>query len=145
MIYILSGPPCSGKSTYAKKHLSHIPRLNKDSLRAMLGFKKYNHKKESLVHYLLLKGVDVFQDDVVVDNTHTSLKYFIDFYSYSPVTVILFITSYWKQRLRNFKRYLFTGFWIPKKVAKRMNKNFSKLQEKLELLPKHWIILKIKT
>lgn len=145
MIYILSGPPCSGKSTYCKKYLKDIPRINKDTLRVMFGYKTHSQEQEKIVHRantLLAFGLP---GSIVIDNTHTKLNDFSNYLGQQDVTVILFKTSFKKQRIRNFFRYLRTRRWIPNKVSKRMNANFEELLTQLDYFPESWIIKTINT
>lgn len=73
-MYIMKGLPASGKSTKAKEICErdgNTVRINKDLLRTMLHFDKFNHIKEShtrdaarkLADWYLANGVNVIIDD----------------------------------------------------------------------------------
>jgi len=143
-IKFLIGPPCSGKTTWCKQHLkscSYI-RVNRDELRIMLKGRYVvgNKVVESICNDLVIDSIyRAYKNNtsIIIDATHCKFKYITDIqskinldnvsYSYT-----IFKVPYWKQRYRNFFRYLRTGIWIPKEVSKNMNKNFNETIKELD-------------
>lgn len=146
-VYIMIGPPCSGKSTLSKELVSDdigILRLNRDELRSMLRGKYVVGDKlvEALVTEIINFSIDRLirsGNDVVIDATNCKQKTINNILKvipegYSPeVKYIVCDIPYWKQRWRNLLRYLTTGIWIPRHIAKVMHYNFLALKEKLNL------------
>lgn len=134
------GPPCSGKSTWARKLAQKrgVIRINRDDLRTM--FKGgYVHgdgfveKLCTLTTYdtalAILKG----GFDVVLDNTNCTVKTVKDLlmnvHDVAEVEFKVFDIPYWKQRYRNFWRWFRRqGPWIPKEVSQRMDSNFQEVK-----------------
>lgn len=143
VVYVMVGPPCSGKSTFAKeiaKDRSFI-RLNRDELRIMFrGRYSFGENYiESLVNDAIkFIGNKALEDGkiVVLDATHCKMKYINDVKSIFPEDTIykyvVFDIPYWKQRWRNFWRYIKTGIWIPKEVSKVMHNSFQKVKEEIK-------------
>jgi predicted kinase len=135
-IYIMCGPPCSGKTTLAKKLAQEdrgTMRLNRDELRTMLRGKYVSGHQatEAMCTHLVEKGMRIalrLGMDVILDATHCKWKYIEDSKALAPQGVkfeyVICDVPYWKQRWRNFWRYLKTGIWIPSGVSKAMDRNF---------------------
>lgn len=136
-ILILSGPPCSGKTTWASKEAveNNAYILSRDDIRTALFGKKYKQNSEDekrVTEYFdkflakaLLEG-----EKVILDNTHCKWKYIANivddygFLQHRNVKIKRFFCPLWKLLWRNFWRGLFTGKKIPVKVIRTMNKNF---------------------
>jgi predicted kinase len=137
-VIIMVGPPCSGKSTLAKKiALEHqgLLRVNRDEIRAMLkgayvfGISHVERLttdiEDFVVKWALHHGYDV-----LVDATHCTPKSVNKIKAMVPEDVeveIEFITCdipYWKQRWRNFWRWIRTDIWIPAEVSQNMDRGF---------------------
>jgi len=142
-IQILSGIPCSGKSTYAdKKFWDEINTfiVSRDNLREEM-FKKpyiYTDSNEKKVtersDYLMDLYTGIEDTTVIVDNTHCKEGY-IDsiikkYGSKCNIKVIFFDVPLWKCLFRNIVRYVTTGKYIPIKVMFNMSKNFKKINRK---------------
>jgi predicted kinase len=145
VVYILVGPPCSGKSTAAKQLCVEDPniiRVNRDELRIMLKgrYTVGNRLVEACTTNIVRHTIDTVLrsgNDLVVDATHCKMKYIQDILEMIPTDVdcvvkyILFDVPYWKQRWRNFWRWVKTGIWIPSNVSKAMDKNFKEVKKQL--------------
>lgn len=136
-ILMLIGPPCSGKSTWAKKFIktTHFMRVNKDEIRKMLkGDGKFNNQVELLATNLTNKMIDDCETlgcNVVLDNTHCKIKYLSTIRGLFPkaeIKIKLFDQPLWKLKLRNRIRFIKTGVWIPDDVINTMYKNFERLK-----------------
>ena len=78
-LIMLSGLPCSGKSTYAEKIISqgNWMRLNRDLLREMLHFSKWSSRNEGFVVDMeksLARSILAFDYNVVIDDTNLNPK-----------------------------------------------------------------------
>jgi len=145
----MAGPPCSGKTTYAKKLLKENPnlrRLSRDDLRSMLhgSYVFDNRYTETFITKIITLLADELRSNgksVLIDATHCKMKYIDDIVNslvktpddLSRVQIVVMRCPYWLQRVRNLYRYLRTGMWIPSKVSKDMNKNYRKLLEELKI------------
>lgn len=81
-LILLIGPPCSGKSTWAKEYLKKNPntlRFNRDDMRFMLGNKPMlDSVDEYTVTQMIDLGIDLSLEsgrNVIVDQTNCKLKY----------------------------------------------------------------------
>lgn len=137
-IWIMCGPPCSGKSTYAKELAKgkDCIRVNRDELRIMIKghYVCNNTIAEKIINKLIHIMIDeaiLNNQDIVVDATHCKFSYMKDILdSYGticPFKVVLFDVPTWKLKMRNVLRYMKTGIWIPTKVIDNMVKNFKLL------------------
>lgn len=137
IIYIMVGPPCSGKTTLAKEILNYndnIIRVNRDELRTMLKGKYVNgdYYVESLINILykeFLRLACNSRRDILIDATHCKIKYINDIKKMLPencnITIKYMVCSepIWKLKIRNILRYFKTGVWIPNKVIVDMYNN----------------------
>lgn len=136
-IFIMIGPPCSGKTTKAKEMTSYgsILRLNRDELRLMLKgtSKPYNDLVETTINTLteyIVASLVSSGTDLLIDATHCRAKYITDIKLMVPpgsdvkFTYVICDVPFWLQRWRNFCRFLKTGTWIPRKVSIHMDRNF---------------------
>ena len=133
MITILSGIPCSGKTTFRKKIMKLNPELyclSLDDIRLEYPGKPENYVVEiffNRLRFLLLNN-----KDVVLDNTFCKEKY-IDkiFEDYKDINIQIkfFKNSLIKSYILNVYRWLTTGKFVPFKVIKRMNINFKKINK----------------
>lgn len=140
------GPPCTGKSYLAKRMArenNHMIRVNLDDLRTMLNGKYvFNNRvvenTASMIQRTVVEYALANEHDVIVDATHLKEKWIkktldvIPEGSHHQVEYLVCEAPYWKQRWRNFWRWLKTGIWIPSEVAKNMNTNFSVMKQKID-------------
>lgn len=133
-VYILSGAPLSGKSTWAAKQ--KLPILSCDKIRMDYynGRYKFDPKIEEEVwedFYYRLKN---YSKDFIVDNTNCKIGYINKIKENIPkefeVEIVKFEVSLLKSYYRNVIRYILTGKWIPLEVIKNMKKNYKKLWKK---------------
>jgi predicted kinase len=80
-IIFIRGLPGSGKSTHSKNYIEQNPniiRVNKDDIRALMGYTKFNKQKEKLVveceynmaQEAITRGFDVLVDDTNLNPYH---------------------------------------------------------------------------
>ena len=134
------GPPCSGKTTKARKMLKEVNhgdvlRFNRDELRKMmLGFVDTNNgfveqSINELTKYTVHRCVYANMD-LIVDATHCKPSYINQIKNLVPAGMlvnynyVICDVPYWKQRWRNFWRWAGGGGWIPRDVSKNMERNF---------------------
>lgn len=142
-ITVLIGPPCSGKSTWAKNSLDNNTRIvSRDNIREMLyGSYKINFEDEDIIseicenilHLLLIEG-----RSVILDNTNCNIKYFRPTieelrkeYPYVRIDYRLFNIDEDTFIERNSKRTAETGKSIPLSVFTKMNNDLKKVIEYL--------------
>lgn len=129
--YILSGIPCSGKSSWASKQ--GIPILSCDKIREELWGTpyKFNKKKEDMVWSLFYQRVIMEYRDFIIDNTNCKQSYINKIKDHLraeyEIEIKRFDCSLSKAYIRNVLRYLKCKKWIPFKVIKNMKKNYDKL------------------
>lgn len=135
---ILSGIPCSGKSTYRKKYLKGFTGLSRDECRLTLFGKNYKQnsygeKRINIFFDYLLEGYCKQKDDICIDNCNCKLSYINNILLQLPdtyeVEIKYFPIPLWKAYIRNVLRYIKTGKYIPISVIKNMKKNFDKLNK----------------
>lgn len=132
-VYILSGAPLSGKSTWAAKQ--KLPILSCDRLRFEYfgGEYKFDAKAEKEIWEDFYYRIGLFKEDFIIDNTNCKLDYIKKIKgSLNPsvfwvVEIKKFETNLLNSYIRNIKRYVFTGKWIPLDVIKNMKKNYRNL------------------
>lgn len=76
-LYIMSGIPGSGKTTYAEKHLSHAVYIGSDAIRKELYGKEMTLRGYRMIHRLMIERAYSNLKagrDVVVDSVHGSRK-----------------------------------------------------------------------
>lgn len=74
-LYIMSGIPGSGKTTYAEKHLSHAVYIGSDAIRKEFYGKEMTLRGYWMIHRLMIERADYHLKegrDVVVDSVHGS-------------------------------------------------------------------------
>ena len=123
-VYILSGAPLSGKSTWASKQ--KLPILSCDKLRLEYfdGEYKFDPKIEKEIWGYFYQRVNSFTEDFIIDNTNCRLVYInLNKNIVWDIEIKKFEIPLWKSYYRNIKRWLFTGKWVPFKVIKQMKKN----------------------
>jgi len=138
IITILSGIPCSGKSTWANKQKQ--PILSRDQIRLDLfgrGYKQ-NNIDEQKINIEFWKIFDMFinsKTNFIIDNTNCRKKYIneiekrIIFNSDYITKIKYFECPLYIAYIRNIIRYFKTGKWIPFKVIKNMEFNYKKMRE----------------
>lgn len=138
VINILIGPPCSGKTTLAKRLLrenSYMVRVNRDELRKMMLGKIYTNNgyaEQSIneITKMLIERCVLAEVDLIIDATHCKPSYITQIKNMCPhghstqFKYLICDVPFWKQRWRNFWRWVKTGDWIPKEVSINMDKNF---------------------
>jgi tRNA uridine 5-carbamoylmethylation protein Kti12 len=151
---ILSGIPCSGKTTWIKQNIDKIAErhdapvtvISKDIIREEI-YKtgqqwKWDKEKERAVNdkfYKQLGQAATLQHAVViVDNTHTSEsridRYFNIFRSMIlngniKVCVKFFDVPFYKAIMRNVLRRTKTGKWIPYEHMCNYHENYNKINK----------------
>lgn len=140
-IIIMSGIPCSGKSTWARKYQKHDYRyvqiISKDNIRKYLfgDLSKYkiNNEDEKSVETefqtMLYRAVTgEYPNTIIIDNTHCREKYldqYIKTLKKGNSLYIKFIDcSLIKALFRNLVRKVLTRRWIPIKILKIMKSNY---------------------
>lgn len=76
-LYIMSGIPGSGKTTYAKEQLSHAVYIGSDAIRKELYGKEMTFRGYWLVHQIMIERAFSYLRegrDVVVDSVHGSVE-----------------------------------------------------------------------
>jgi predicted kinase len=126
--------PCSGKSTWAKKHEEKFQIVSCDFIRQVKNKGKFIPQKEPLIWETFYSLIDLYVKngmDIIIDNTNLQDKFikkikehltddYVVIYKHFPITL-------WEANLRNYKRYFKTGKWIPRKVMKRFYVQSKKL------------------
>ena len=145
-VIILSGMPCSGKSTWVNNYLLNpknlyksIFVLSRDSMRIALYGKKYrqNIKDEVLITVKFNETLyDLLKEDnvtIIIDNTNCKEGYidsFIKKCKNTNITIMFFEVSFLTAMWRNITRYFNEGKWIPLNVMIRMKRQFNKIDKK---------------
>jgi predicted kinase len=139
-IIILSGIPCSGKSTFRKRFegKSHAI-LCRDDVRNSLyeSNYKYSRDNENKVTKIINSDFDTlirFKCNIIIDNTHCKDAYILEWLRRIPKNYIVKIkffdiSLYWAH-IRNVLRWIKCRKWIPIKVMNDMYKNYQKLDKK---------------
>jgi predicted kinase len=141
-LVIMCGIPTAGKSTFTKKVLepAGFKVVSRDRIRLKLFGKNYKHTKEN--EQLVTAEFDsqltehiLFKRDIVLDNTHGRDAYIkaalLRFNKTNyEIHIKFFDIPLWKAYIRNVKRYLETGVWIPTKVLKQFYKNYKKIDKR---------------
>jgi predicted kinase len=144
-VIILSGIPCSGKSTFALGITNANPEespitISRDKIRYEMDGSKYKHssKNEKAVtvrfNNKLYNAADKGKN-IIIDNTNCTEKY-IDqfltfFYAKYPnyhICIKFFDISFITALYRNLIRAWKTGKYIPLTVLIRMYKNYNKIK-----------------
>lgn len=141
-ILILSGIPCSGKTTYAKKlqKLSGYQIISRDDIRMRLFGKRYkqNSNGEFIVtreFEKLLFNAALADKDTILDNTFCKERYINEVlercgvFKNAQICIKFFDISLGVAYIRNVLRYLKTGKYIPRSVIKNMYKNYKKIKK----------------
>lgn len=140
------GPPCSGKTTKAKrlaKASDRFIRVNRDELRTMMRGHYvcddlYVEKTINLITEQMIQLACASLKNVIIDATHCKVRYINDIKRMIPEGcpvefkyVLAENLPLWILKLRNIKRYIQTGVWIPKKVMENMYHNFQLIRQKI--------------
>lgn len=142
-IIILSGIPCSGKSTFAKikeENYTYIS-LSRDEIRENFFQEPYHYCNfnEKKVTEIFDKNLNILltnDNNIIIDNTNCKDNYLFDLirniekkYTEYNVYVVFFDISLIKAHFRNILRYIKTGKWIPIKVLNNFYKNYQKIDK----------------
>jgi tRNA uridine 5-carbamoylmethylation protein Kti12 len=144
-ILILSGIPCSGKTTHAKSFLINSPEtvlLSRDAFRKKYNLYDYSPESESKVaEYYSQKLHTVINDPavdfIIIDNTHCSNKELqslinqIETCDVKGHYIILefFDCSLFKAMYRNIKRWIYTSKWTPFSFIYNSYKRYKKIDQ----------------
>lgn len=139
-LYLLIGPPASGKSTWCKEKCKDIGivRLCRDDIRKMLKCtyifgQSYIEDLCTKIVYWSYKHCFESGMDVILDQTNCNLKYLKQLLLTIPKDVqieyVFFEIPYWKQRYRCIVRWLLGGIWIPINVSLRMNEGYKQVKQ----------------
>lgn len=132
-IFYLIGPPCSGKSTFAKKLAEDkgFKIVSRDAIREMLyGVYKMVMADESIISEIMENIKSLLIDEghsVIVDNTNCNLKYFkkeVQSLQKQGLNTqfLSFQISEDVFEKRNDERFQRTGKYIPLEVYRKMAK-----------------------
>lgn len=146
---ILSGPPLSGKSTWAKKYrhssANKTPTIiSRDVVRMKAfnltnyndyKFTGFNEAKVSRQYWNLVDDAIARHWDIVFDNTFCRDGYIIEhcatmFEAGYDVKIVWFDVPLWKLYFRNYVRWFKTKKWIPLKVIRDMKTGHEKINRK---------------
>lgn len=147
-IIILSGIPGSGKSTWARFHMTHnwnTAIVSRDCIRdnhfpRPYTYSKANEKKVTEIFNAELEKLIDKGWDIIIDNTHATeywldviLKKIIDLHeegkntSEYSVYIKFFDISLWRALYRVWRRKYKTGQVVPGYVVKSMYKTYKKI------------------
>lgn len=134
---LMQGPPCSGKTTFIKKHYRKYMYISRDAIRVQLAGGKYEFNPEmeakvtKEVNHLIAIATANKGCNVVIDQTNCKAGYLNEFVEkFKPTHAIQIVVLYqplWKLYIRNYWRWVQTGKWIPFKVIKNMYNNQKKM------------------
>ena len=154
VIILTVGAPCSGKSTWVvdearalgeQRPIYIISRdMIREEIRAKTGgkyiFNKENEGKVTDIFYKSLGMASLAKGPLIfIDNTHckqvyvdSTIKLFESQIEKGEVRIFIkeFDVPLWKCQLRNIKRWIQTGKWIPPKAITAMYRNKKKMNLK---------------
>lgn len=134
---ILIGPPCSGKTTWAREKLKcwnyqgYV--LSADVIREEKFGKKYKYNSEKWVWEEFDRQLKECKINLIIDNTscsHKAVKKIIS--TLNPgyeIEYKTFDVPFWKLFIRNYTRRWKTGKWIPIPILKRFKQNFDSIKD----------------
>lgn len=141
IVICMVGAPCSGKSTWIEenqgaimaRHNCSLVIISRDQIRDTLFGKNYkinqsDEKKVTAKFYEQLSTCTTLENAVIIlDNTHMFSGYISSYrHTFRPLIdsgklefyIEFFKIPYWKAKIRNVKRWLITGKWIPFEAMK---------------------------
>jgi predicted kinase len=147
LLFVLVGPPCSGKSTYIKNNLANFTVISRDDTLMKYGDQKYFNLEYSDLFRTLTeedhKNIDLLVIEKFMTATKNRESIVIDMTNMSPKSrrkwsqgasnivgkeyykqAVVFFTGYEELLVRNMVRYSQEGKNIPEKVLLNMCKNF---------------------
>jgi predicted kinase len=131
---ILSGIPCSGKSTYIKKYVKNYWIVSCDDMRGKNY--KFSKENEDKIWNRFYDILNTAHTNIVIDNTNCK-KVFINRIKQNlnpnlnwEIEIITFDINLFRAKIRNYFRYLKTGKYIPNTVMNNMYKNYNNLWKK---------------
>lgn len=151
VLIILSGIPCSGKSTWAEKmkpvlfeKYGNCPVIviSKDDIRQKIFGKRYkiNNQSEKIItdeFYNQLRAAISFQKAIIIlDNTHCKEKFLDDYMTIFrekfmsgklDFHIKFFDVPLWKAQLRNIWRWVISGKYIPYKMMGILYRNYYRI------------------
>lgn len=157
-VYILSGIPTSGKTTWSYEQIRKLclkqgivavsrdvvrkrlfgDNYKQNNLDEILVTEEFNRELETWLYVAYEKDkTDQVENVVIIDNTSCKASYINSFIKTvlkkcptAKIEVKFFDISLWKAFVRNIRRYLTTGKYIPWEVIKNMKKNYDKIDKK---------------
>ena len=137
ILFILQGPPCSGKSTWAKEYQEKYTDTliaNRDSIRYLLGEGKYVQDREdevTKIEIAQVKGAMAAGRTVVLDDTNLNPKYLQPWLTLAEengyeVKNMEFYVPYGIAMERSKRRKAEGGLYIPRNVMERFYKKYYK-------------------
>jgi predicted kinase len=139
-IVVMSGIPCSGKSTIVRtmQEISPYTVISRDTIRETAFSRPYvytNHNETEVTRILdfQFNKYTNWYRDIIIDNTHTEESYLNEWIKRKPegytLRIIFLDVPLWKAHIRNVFRYCWTGKWIPLKIMNQMYKNYKKIDK----------------
>lgn len=143
--FILSGIPCSGKSTFAlqlKKIGYNIEYISRDAIRLemyngdyrKITFSPISEQMVTNIYNGRLRAAIEAKKNIILDNTHCRSSYLKEaIYSFAGTNYKIYVKFFdipvWKAYIRNVIRYIKERKWIPMKVLRAMDKNYKKINK----------------
>lgn len=147
-LIILSGIPCSGKSTFAvqekwerERYLLPTVILSRDDIRKRLNNNKLIYDKglegDVTNEFWRLFSKHIKEEkSIIIDNTNCNPKYVREFIKNIPETynwqILWFDIPLWKAYYRNIKRLAREDKWIPFKVIRKFYKEYKQFKTDYE-------------
>lgn len=139
-ILVLSGIPCSGKSTFRNNPIykDHVV-ICRDDVREKYWGRNYSYtdQNETKVSTICENTFDFAvgeKKNIIIDNTHCKEQYLKLWIEARPSNYMLkiyfFEVPLWLAYIRNVGRWLKCGKWIPFFIIKNMKKNYDKIDKK---------------
>ena len=138
-IWVLIGPPCAGKSTYANKLArdKNYIRINRDDFRKMIKG-SYDFKDQPVERIInrmtheIINDAELNNRNVIIDATHCKWSYIRELFENHKenknFVIVFFNIPLWKLKYRNIIRFFKKGIWIPIKVIDNMYVNYLNLK-----------------
>ena len=138
-IIILSGIPCSGKTTY--RHPLEEEGywvICRDDIRDMYWGRDYKYNRDNENKVTEISNKSFFTAirnnlDIIIDATHCKEVYIQEWIKRKPsnynLKVVFFDIPLWKAYIRNVLRWLNMGKWIPFQVIRDMKKNYDRIDK----------------
>lgn len=148
-LIILSGIPCSGKSTFAiyekwvrERHLLPTEIISRDEIRKQLNNNKLifdRHLEGDVTKRFWVEFNNHIENNksIIVDNTNCNPKYIREYIKKLPESynwqILWFDIPLWKSYYRNIKRLIKEDKWIPFKVIRKFHKEYKQFKQDYEI------------